>query len=152
MDRRHLLMAALAAASGCFSGSDSKLESQLANEIERAAAEGDAADFSRVAGFDWDRMYVVEPYTNAASVEKQLGFPWAAVEHTAAYGQDAFALIVFVRGNRVVRWVDFPRGSGDPLTLPRAGIPRSDARFGVRREQGRPVLKPLGSSPAPGGP
>jgi hypothetical protein len=152
MDRRYLLMAALVASSSCFSGSDSKLESQLTGEIDRAAAQGDGADFSRVATFDWDRLYVIDPYTNAATARKQLGFPWPAVEHTAAYGQDAFAVVVFVKGNRVVHWVDFPRASGDLLSLPKAAIPRARARFDVRSEAGRRVLHLLDSRAPAGGP
>ena len=153
--RRLLAVAAAACVvtAGCrfFESSDGQVAAALRAEVERAAAStgGEAVvDVARAAPFEWDRLYVFPAYASAADAERELGFPWPTIEHTASSSQDQYALLVFVKGTKVVKWADFDLVHGDPLDGMKVNpgrvsgeVDRQHARFRVTvRPDGRRAL------------
>jgi hypothetical protein len=67
-------------------------------------------DFKQVTNFPWNKVYF-GPYTIAEKVNKQLGLTWSNAH--AIEMSDSFNLIVFVKGDKVVRYVELPRQYGD---------------------------------------
>lgn len=73
------------------------------------AGEGGRVDLARELDFEWDRGYVLGPYTTGDGVRECLGFDWSPLSPAGAglYGDlfmpnEGFALLVFVRGARDV--------------------------------------------------
>jgi hypothetical protein len=102
---------------------------ELARSIEASARHGDVAilDMSETAAFPWDRLFVFEPYTSSEEVERELGRSWWHSDRIEMF--DTFTLLVFVKGDRVVRFVDQPLGTGFAGCSRKGGFPRESARF-----------------------
>jgi hypothetical protein len=103
----------------------------LANQVRRGA--GVQVDFTEVAPFAWDRVFVVRPYTPTSDIHARLGFWWHGATWSAIDAYDSFNLVVFVRNGAVVCWFDHPRNEGDLLELENPkGYSREEAKFWVR--------------------
>lgn len=131
-----LLAVAVMMATACArEGGD--LERRLAGAIGRGAP----VDIRTVTDFDWDRLFVFAPYTPVAEMRRCLGFEWPEAGQSGIERRDDIALLVFVRGGRVVRALEFPRRSGDFSGVPgKEGLSPQQAVFEVRRGTSGPVL------------
>lgn len=71
------------------------------------------------------------------SIDKELGFYWR-FSKMQLLQDNCFCLIVFIKGNRVVRHVLYPRGKGDISTFEKHSYPSKLAVFKVevRKEKG----------------
>jgi hypothetical protein len=126
--------------------------SSVRPSLESAAASGATSiHFAADAAFAWDRVYVFGSYTSRQDVEKSLGFPWPDYEKSAVQVQDGNALVVFVRGGRVVDWFDSPPGIELCWIADAKGYAREQATFRIERVDGRVDLKPLAPTSAPAG-
>jgi hypothetical protein len=125
-------------ASAC-SQSDSALQKAIAGAV--AVGDGTVFRMSDLAEFEWDRLHVIPPYTASDEIDRELGFHWPSAQSTGIEQRDDIALLVFVRGAEVVRYVDFPRRDGDFSAVDRpGGFSRKAAIFAVRQEPGEPGL------------
>jgi hypothetical protein len=102
----------------------------LADEVQRGP--GATVDFTRVAPFAWDRLYVFGPYTPPEQIHASLGFHWGGVEGTSIQESDGVNLVVFVKDGQVVHWFEHPRHRGEleAVADPR-GYAREEAQFQV---------------------
>lgn len=94
---------------------------------------GAVIDFTEVAPFPWDRLYIFGPYTTDEEIHRCLGFRWQGVWWTSIRESDGVNLVVFRRGEKVAHWFEYPRHRGElgDLTKPR-GYARGEARFRVQ--------------------
>ncbi|HEY4308257.1 MAG TPA: hypothetical protein VGN12_02295 [Pirellulales bacterium] len=106
-------------------GVQSRLESRVAsNEL--------TFDFAEETSFAWDRMFFFGPYTSQQDVEKALGFKWPAYRHcNIKWGSDA--LVVFVKGHKVVYWYEQPISIDLSHLENEIGYSRASARFQIER-------------------
>jgi hypothetical protein len=125
--RRVLLLAAVLFA-GCGPFFDGVGGSS--NDIADAVKAGKPFRLADVTDFDWDRFYVVAPYSSNERVDRRLGFEWGKAENSDYAMQDGGSLLIFVRGGEVVHAFDQPGIEGDfscvredPLT-PRQAVLR----------------------------
>ncbi|MGV2882478.1 hypothetical protein [Paenibacillus taichungensis] len=79
-------------------------------EKSRVGNELVTIDFKKITGFSWDKVYVFTPYTPEEEINQQLGFNWSKANLIEYY--DSFNLLVFVKENKVVQYVKFPRTNG----------------------------------------
>jgi hypothetical protein len=64
---------------------------------------GAAFRLSSMTTFLWDRVFVFHPYMPAEAVDKSLGFTWHSTLKRELEYSDGFELLVFVRGDQVVK-------------------------------------------------
>jgi hypothetical protein len=101
--------------------------SPVSQALADVAARGEPTtiDIATITSFEWDKLYIFEPYTSPERVEQYLGFRWPqASMYSVKDGKDA-ALFVFVKGQKVVHWGFFPGGQskwlqarGGPIWYP----------------------------------
>jgi hypothetical protein len=104
--------------------------------IDRAIAPKPAlVDFSKVAPFTWTRVYFFGPYGAPDLVFEKAGIHWDdADDADLALGNEGTQMVVFVRGDEVVRWVDYSTGLAWVGCLVRdRGWARATARFRLLR-------------------
>jgi hypothetical protein len=82
-----------------------------------------------IAPFDWERLFIFRPYSQAAAVEQELGFSWSQSDRIEML--DRFALLVFVSDQRVVRFVEQPRDTDFVPCWRSGGFARAEARFRI---------------------
>jgi hypothetical protein len=114
----------------------------------------DPIKLADVAAFDWDKVYILGPYTNSQDTTKLLGFEWKGVHRTGIVHSDGFEVLVFVKSGQVVEWLRHPRGCGDfEYSKERKQnfvLSRNEALFSVSEEDyGGPwlVVRPVKSEP-----
>ncbi len=77
----------------------------LENKLISAIATGMEIDIQKITPFEWDKLYVFEPYTYKEQISTTLGFKWSR----SAPSYDELQLLVFVRQDKVVSSITFPR-------------------------------------------
>jgi hypothetical protein len=113
-------------ATSCAPRPDQELGRRISVAVE--ASDVSVVNVSEVAAFAWDRLFVFPPYTSSTQIEKELGFRWSESARIESY--DTFVLLVFVDGDRVVRFIDQARDRGDFSDCHRAGgFSRAEAVF-----------------------
>ena len=95
-------------------------------------------DLRELMPFEWDRMIVLPPYSSPAAIEEKLGFAWNDGKSSRSQLEDRYLLLIFVKGDEVVAWLDIPQDRSDLTALLDLGyIARADAVFSVRRGAAR---------------
>jgi hypothetical protein len=122
-----------------------------------AAAEGVGTgrtiDLATLTDFEWDRLYLIFPYSGADGIREALGFDWlpvspaeAAVMGNLLLSSDELYLLVFVRGARdVTGWTilnaddqpPFLVFDGDAISDYFAVFPHHAAKFTVTDMSGQ---------------
>lgn len=72
-----------------------------------------AIDFSKVARFGWDKLYIIRPYTSPDQIDSILGTFWLGSRFTTIESNDGIALPVFMQRGHVTQYVEFLRGTAD---------------------------------------
>ena len=129
-NRRYNSAIAIAASTMAILGCDGQGDQRLAGLIEAEVKKADPAivRMSALTTFVWDRLFIFDPYTSAETIEDELGFSWSRSDMIEMV--DQFALLVFVKGKSVVRFVAKSRGAGDFAGAHRkGGFGREDAVF-----------------------
>lgn len=93
--------------------------------------------------FEWDLLYLFPPYSAESEVSAALGAPLPGFRWTSIEESDSVTLLVFVRGERAVRWVELPRSQADFSDLfAGSPYPPEDALFFFPSEDS-PLLRQL---------
>jgi hypothetical protein len=69
--------------------------------------------------FQYEKVCILGPYTTNESAEQALGFFWDVQKETEISGNDGINLIVFIKENKVISYVEHSRGKGDFWKLSR---------------------------------
>ncbi|MFC0471650.1 hypothetical protein ACFFHM_14400 [Halalkalibacter kiskunsagensis] len=80
------------------------------DEIPLSGGERDI-DFLALTDFEWDQAYIFPPYTTTGEVKGKLGFSWN--HRTGIEYRDDINVIVFVKDNRVKKYIELSRKYGD---------------------------------------
>ncbi len=107
-----------------------------------------AVDLSAAVPGEWDRVCILGPYSNNEKAAQTLGFQWAAETLTDIHHNDGISVLVFVRGNAVMKHVEQPRSSGEFSSLSGRCFPKGRATFiqVIRPGNGSPSLVPADGS------
>ncbi len=106
------------------------VSSYLSERVRRG--QGTVIDFVEAAPFSWDRLYIFGPYTSAECICNRLGFDWQGVSSTSIRESETVNLLVFVKGQEVVHWFEYPRSDGELEGLVnQKGYSRKEAKFQV---------------------
>lgn len=145
--QRALLLAALLAplACGC-----SSVDEQVSSAIGAAVREGKVHKLrlASITNFEWDRLYLFDPYTPRNDVCKALHVQEKDCERVVPFEStdDGIMTMAFVSGKRVVCYSKHSRWNGDFAPSPKQQpIPAGRAVFQVTpsgtSQDGRPWLK-----------
>ncbi|MBN1898038.1 MAG: hypothetical protein JW827_04610 [Spirochaetes bacterium] len=92
--------------------------------------------FETLTDFSWDRVFIFPPYTSDEKISQALGFIWQDAKATGIHYRDDICLLVFIKGNTVIHYTEYPRGQGDFATLKRDRYKKNEAVFLVKEEKG----------------
>src|SRR5262249_51840729 len=104
------LVAVSFALAACTGGS-----ADISASLAKKVSEGRNAviDLSQLGPPSWQRVCVLQPYTNNDRAALVLGFKWDAESKTRIATHDGINVLVFVRGTEVVAYTEHPRNVGD---------------------------------------
>jgi len=110
-------------------------------------------DMKNITPFEWDRMYVILPYTSRTEMQKIVGTKWTTADTYIGYlifdktwlgerplNDDIFHKLVFVKDNKVVLDVTLNRGNAD-FTQINSPVINSNALFIIDKTSGGNVIK-----------
>jgi len=98
---------------------------QEENEISKSIysqlkqSEWKVIDFSKTVPFQYEKVCILGPYTTNESAEQALGFYWDVQKETEISTNDGINLIVFIKENKVISYVEHSRAKGDFWKLSR---------------------------------
>lgn len=132
--------------------SSARLQSTLIEAAQRVRSNGttEQVDLATAANFEWDRLYVIAPYTPMETVRGLVGASVPVRRLHRIDSRDDVVLLLFFRGKELVEDLPFPRAHADLLPLVR---PSPYKRGGAaiefaRRGEGAPpeeiIARPLG--------
>jgi hypothetical protein len=80
----------------------------LRQELFRTISQGEGTVFKMqdFTSFEWDRMYIFQPYASGSEINRRLGFRWAKDDATVVHS-DTYRLLVFVKDREVVAHLDY---------------------------------------------
>jgi hypothetical protein len=100
----------------------------LANEKDSVLHIGE------LTSFEWDSLYIFRPYTPLNEINEKMGFKWTDSRATQINQSDDFNLLLFIKNNQVVNFVELPRNYGDFSRLVSSGpYIKNEASFYVKR-------------------
>ena len=110
-------------------------------------------DMKNITPFEWDRMYVILPYTSRTEMQKIVGTKWTTVDTYIGYlifdktwlgehplDDDIFHKLVFVKDNKVVLDVTLDRSDVD-FTQINSPVINDSALFIIDKTSGGDVIK-----------
>ena len=110
-------------------------------------------DMKNITPFEWDRMYIIRPYTSRTEMQKIVGTKWTTVDTYIGYlifdktwlgehplDDDIFQKLVFVKDNKVVLDVTLDRSDVD-FTQINSPVINDSALFIIDKTSGGDVIK-----------
>jgi hypothetical protein len=106
-----------------------------------------------ITPFEWERMYIIRPYTSRTEMQKIVGTKWTTADTYIGYlifdktwlgehplDDDIFHKLVFVKDNKVVLDVTLNRGDAD-FTQISSPVINGNALFIIDKTSGGNVIK-----------
>lgn len=109
----------------------------IANELNESNKT--VIDFKDIIKEDWDSMFVFEPYTSYEEIYDALGFEWDEVYKTGISYRDDINLLLFVKDNKVARYIEYPTAYGDFSKLDKEVY--DDGTFELSKNKNKIVVK-----------
>ena len=97
------------AAAGCTA--DDASSSAIARQF--AESKGVSVNLATAVSGTWEKVCVLGPYSNNETSKSTLGFEWNVETKTTIQTNEGISLLVFVRANKVVAYIEHPRNHGD---------------------------------------
>ena len=110
-------------------------------------------DMKNITPFEWDRMYIIRPYTSRTEMHEKVGTKWTTADTYIGYlifdktwlgehplDDDIFQKLVFVKDNKVVLDVTLNRGDAD-FTQINSPVINDNVLFDIDKTDGRNIIK-----------
>jgi hypothetical protein len=112
------ILAAAVLLAGYLIGAPIYRRAELRTELERAVRMFNIGYTPHIAltdftGFDWTEVHIFPPYSTIDRIEAEIGAGWPRFASDAIETDDSITLLVFMDGDRLVRWVEIERGIAD---------------------------------------
>jgi hypothetical protein len=120
---RRILFLVLAALSACTSSDSSSIANQFSESGRKSV------DLAAAVPGNWDRVCILGPYSNDIAATETLGFEWPAERLTDIEISDSISLLIFVKENAVLNYIEHPRRSGDFSNLRDRCFSRDNSKF-----------------------
>lgn len=112
--------------SGC-EAPPSKVSEELTRQFQ--ASGRSFVNLAEVLPTPWEKMCIMGPYSDTKSVNATLGIDWPDLSKSTIETNNEIALLLFLKGLKVVEWVEHPRRDGDFTNLSRQCFTREKANF-----------------------
>lgn len=90
-------------------------------------------NFARITNFKWDKLLIFTPYTDPKEIAGKQGFRWTNSIQTSIFVNDGENLLLFIKGDKVIRYINLPRNHGNfPDSLGRCCFDYNNAVFEVQ--------------------
>ncbi len=101
-------------------------------------------DLAEVLPSPWEKVCIIGPYSDRKSVNTTLAFDWPEMSQSSIETNNEIGLLLFLKGGKVVEWMEHPRRDGDFTNLSRQCFPRDKAIFEhlINPPKGYPGLFP----------
>ena len=109
-----------------------ELQQKLVRTVKQGR--GTVIDMRELTPFEWDRMYVIQPYTQPEAINRKLGFEWTKAKTSPIQMFDTVILLVFVKGKEVVAVVEYKVGDGYLSAGGKNEFSVEEARFVVEQD------------------
>ena len=86
-------------------------------------------NLEKVLPTGWDKVCILGPYSTPKNVYDTLGFDWPLDMLSSIATNDSISLLLFVKNQEVVEFVEHQRRDGDFANLSRQCVARKDATF-----------------------
>ena len=113
------------AAVGCTSRDASSVA--IAGQFDES--KGTSVNLAAAVPGNWEKVCVLGPYSTNETAKKALGFEWSAESKTSITTNEGISLLLFVRENKVIAYVEHPRNHGDFSNLTAQCFPKEKAQF-----------------------
>lgn len=90
-----------------------RLEQQVNEYVDSSDTTSLTINFNQVTSFEWDYMFIFGPYIPTEFIEGKIGFEWDSAENLITQIGDTHSLIVFTKGEKVVKYLKYPNNIGD---------------------------------------
>ncbi len=110
-------------------------------------------DMKNITPFEWDRMYIIRPYTSRTEMHEKVGTKWTTADTYIGYlifdktwlgehplDDDIFQKLVFVKDNKVVLDVTLNRGDVD-FTQINSPVINDNVLFDIDKTDGRNIIE-----------
>lgn len=91
--------------------------------------------FEKSTDFDWDKLYIITPYTNIEEYAQQKNIEGVRLINTDINTNDSDHLLVFISDKEIVSYLHYPREKGDFDTPRKKGYTPDQAVFEVKESQ-----------------
>ena len=105
------------------------LEKSISAALEKKSVT--EIDFNSLTDFAWDKAYLITPYTDQESINKQLGVRFKGPINMG-YRDDIY-LLVFLDRNKVVQYVKIPTKYGQLMHGNKDGFTPSNAIIKIQK-------------------
>ncbi|MFF3025646.1 hypothetical protein ACFVRR_23890 [Gottfriedia sp. NPDC057948] len=105
------------------------LEKSISSALEKKSVT--EIDINSLTDFDWDKAYLITPYTDQETINKQLGVKFK--DPTNMVNRDDIYLLVFLDKNKVVQYVKIPTKYGQLLLGDKDGFSPSNPIIKIQK-------------------
>lgn len=110
-----------------------KLKNTIENNWQNGVKEINLKD---VTEFEWEKVYIFQPYTQKEFIDEKLGFDFEDNEESGIEYYDNITLLIFVEGDKVVFFHDLPNTIADLSAITDGSFyKRNEAIFDVLKTQ-----------------
>ncbi|WP_144555939.1 hypothetical protein [Bacillus sp. X1(2014)] len=105
------------------------LEKSISSIMEKKSVS--KININSLTDFDWDKAYLITPYTDQETINKQLGVEFK--DPTKIVYRDDIYLLVFLDKNKVVQYVEIPTKYGQLMRGNKDGFTPSNAIIKIQK-------------------
>lgn len=102
----------------------------LRNVIIETVQKSNEIDFAKITNFEWDTMYVFTPYLHPKDILKEEGISTYNSDFNIEY-LDSINMIGFVKSDKLARFIELPRISGEFDLTNAIKFSKEEAKFSI---------------------
>lgn len=131
---------------------DNEQEQCFKRELITTVHQKSSFNMTALTPFEWDTMYVIQPYTSRTQMQQIVGVKWTTAKSFLGYlvsektwfgeyplDDDSFYKLVFVKGSRVVLDVTLNRNDVDFVKIENP-VKSRDAIFDIKKSNKGPIV------------
>jgi hypothetical protein len=110
--------------------------SRLKNKVINTIKQSETINFSEVTDFDWDKLYIIQPYSDVNTLLKKDGINGLNKDYAIKLS-DSIYMIAFINDNKLIQFIDLPieyitliKNMDNPIKFG-----RSDSKFSITEKR-----------------
>lgn len=108
---------------------------QIESSVGIAIKEGKMLNINNLVSFNWENLHIFKPYSTNEIINTQLGFKWELLDKVNLNQDDSYNLLVFSSSSEVIKYIRWPRASGDFSKIEKTIYHPNNAQFNSKKEK-----------------